>query len=157
MRRRSFIGLVGGAAVVWPLAAGAQQPKLPVVGYLGAESPQLFASRLDAFRKGLKSVAFDEGRNVSIEYRWAHGHNDRLPALAAELVQQGVTVIAAPGSVAASLAAKGATSTIPVIFENGADPVETGLVKSSGFSMPALKATSRPLLKPWGRCAQPDS
>jgi putative ABC transport system substrate-binding protein len=129
MRRRAFIGFVGGA-VAWSSVVHAQQPKLPVVGYLGADSPELFASRLDAFRRGLSSQGFDEGRNVSIEYRWAHGRNDRLPALAAELVQRGVTVLVSPGSVAASLAARDATSTIPVVFENGADPIETGLVRS---------------------------
>src|SRR5213083_2429081 len=111
MRRREFIAFVGGVALAWPVATRAQQSAMPLVGYLGSESPEMFASRLGAFRQGLSSTGFDEGRNVVIEYRWAQSHNDRLPALALELVQRGVAVIAAPGGVAAAFAAKAATST----------------------------------------------
>jgi putative ABC transport system substrate-binding protein len=103
---------------------------MPVIGYLGSESPDLFASRLRVFLKGLSTTGYDEGRNVAIEYRWAEGHNDRLPALAADLLGRKVAVIFTPASVAAALAAKAATSTTPIVFEVGVDPVGAGLVVS---------------------------
>jgi putative ABC transport system substrate-binding protein len=129
MRRREFVSLLG-AATAWPLAAyGQQAAKLPILGFVGSDSPDPYAIRLRAFRLGLKATGFTEGQNVAIEYRWAEGHNDKLPALTADLVARQVAVIVAP-TTPSVLAAKAATKTIPIVFFTAGDPVDLGLVTS---------------------------
>jgi ABC-type uncharacterized transport system substrate-binding protein len=129
MRRREFITLLGGTAVAWPLGVLAQQP-LPVVGFLNAASPGPLRAQVAAFLEGLKQSNYVEGQNVAVEYRWAEGQYDRLPALVADLVRRQVTVIVSGGGAPAVLAAKAATTTIPIVFSLGADPIRWGVVAS---------------------------
>src|SRR5262249_38980785 len=129
MNRRDFTKSLAGAAAGWPLATRAQQPRMPVIGFLHYGSPETYTHIVSAFRQGLGASGFSEGQNVIIEYRWANGEYNRLPSLAADLVHHQVIAIAAAGFVGAQ-AAKAATTTIPVVFASGVDPVATGVVAS---------------------------
>ena len=137
MKRREFISLLSGAVVVWPLGVGAQQPAMPVVGFLNGGTPGAWASFVSGFRRGLTEAGFVEGRNVAIEFRWAEGLIDRVPGFIADLTQRQVAVIFVGGSDAVVLAAKSAISSVPIVFATGGDPVEYGIVASLMAMRPA--------------------
>src|SRR6185437_7483693 len=130
MRRREFISFLGGAVATWPLVAWAQQPAIPVVGMLNGQSADNYSYLAEAMRRGLKDEGFIEGQNVIIEYRWAAGHDEQLPAMAVELVNRGVAVLVTGGSTWATISAKAATATIPIVFTTASDPVKLGYVAS---------------------------
>jgi len=144
MKRRTFIGGFVGGMLAAPLAARAQQPAMPVIGFLNSATPELYQFNVAAFRQGLQEVGFVEGKNVGIEYRWARGNYDQLPALAAELVDRRVAVIAATGEVGSARAAQSASATLPIVFTIGGDPVRFGLVKS--YSRPGANVTGISLI-----------
>ena len=139
MRRRQFVGVLGGAAAAWPLAVRAQQPAMPVIGFLSPGSREADTGRMNALRRGLAETGYVEGQNVAIEYRGAQHQNDRLPALAVDLVGRRVDVIVVV-STGGALAAKAATNTLPIVFSMGGDPVQFSLVASA----PSLTVGSRP-------------
>jgi putative tryptophan/tyrosine transport system substrate-binding protein len=139
MKRREFIALLGGASAAWPLAALAQQPRLPLVGYLHAGSPEPRAPMIVAFRQGLSEAGWVDGQNVAIAFQWAEGHNERLPAMAAEFVRRQVAVLVAAGGDFPLRAVKAATSRIPIVFTTGNDPIASGLV--SNLARPEANVT----------------
>jgi putative tryptophan/tyrosine transport system substrate-binding protein len=153
VRRREFISLLGGAAVAWPIAARAQQPAMPVIGFLNPTVPEALAEPMRGLRQGLKDAGYVEGENLTIEYRWADNRTERVPAMAAELVRRGVSLIVATGGSRAPLAAKAATTTTPIVFNVGDNPVAMGLVASlaqpggnvTGVSVLATELTAKRL------------
>jgi putative ABC transport system substrate-binding protein len=130
MRRREFISLIGGAAAAWPLTARGQQPAMPLIGFLNTQSASSFSHLVAGFQQGLRETGFLEGQNIQIEYRWAEGRSEQLPALANDLVRRGIAVLVTTGGEPAALAGKGSTQTIPIVFLIGGDPVKLGLVAS---------------------------